>query len=233
MKPLAILFALLLTGCSAVTAPSQPTDVMKLIFQVEENAPYPVDGEFVLDIKATGKRRRTLYLNTEQDYRDRRNVNVVLGPAVLDGLDALGNEDVAAYFLHSRIRVKGTAKRVKTWLYAEGKRTKSYYYQTSVYVDDVDNIEKLEDFSEQQIASMETLQAQDYRDYLLRKGKKAYALASDNDTTWASGFGYGYRTQEKADKRALRECEINRENYAVSSPCVIVSRNDFESDKGE
>jgi len=43
----------------------------------------------------------------------------------------------------------------------------------------------------------------------------------DETGTWAFGYGYGFPTQELADKRALIECNKNREQYTVLNECKV------------
>lgn len=69
---------MVLNGCVS-TAPEY-SNTLEIIGSAAESAPDGVEGEYTFKIQAAGKPKRTVYLNTELDYRDQRNVTIALHP---------------------------------------------------------------------------------------------------------------------------------------------------------
>jgi hypothetical protein len=99
-----------------------------------------VPGTYVLDIRATGREKERIFLNSEQDYRDPRNLTVEILPAAMPALKKLYGQDPDAYFMGRRVAVTGEAQRVTVWFTVNGKQTEKYYYQTHVVISDASQI---------------------------------------------------------------------------------------------
>ena len=100
-----------------------------------------VDGVFALNVRATGDVRGSLFLNSERDYRDPRNLSVELMPAARAALaDRLGRDPRQA-LLGRPILVRGSARLVKVVFIDEGRVTDKYYYQTQVMVSDAAQVQ--------------------------------------------------------------------------------------------
>lgn len=56
--------------------------------------------------------------------------------------------------------------------------------------------------------------------------QKALAVAVDPNGAHAYGYGSNYDTSEKAEQRALAECEAQRKVDNVKKPCSIYMIND-------
>jgi hypothetical protein len=143
MKYLIILSVIVLSACSStsqITSSSGNTDVMSIIQQAAENTPKGVKGSFQLSIKATGVNRNIVYLNTELDYRDRRNITIVLHPKLVKAFISKFGTSPEIYFLNKNIEVKGKATQVKIWLTSDGRRTDKYYYQIHIKVVSIDQL---------------------------------------------------------------------------------------------
>jgi hypothetical protein len=121
-----------------------PNDAIRLAAEVAENRPSIADGNYQLFIQATGKQKGHVYLNSEKDYRDQRNVSINLMPQVLNGLKHKYKQEPLEFFHGKMIQVKGEPRRVKIWFYYEGKSNGMYYYQTHIVVSDVDQIKVVE-----------------------------------------------------------------------------------------
>ncbi|MFT5452861.1 MAG: TonB family protein [Enterobacterales bacterium] len=124
---------------------AKPSDVMQVIRMVEEFHPKKVEGTFVLTIKATGVRKTkqgkpASLLNTELDYRDRRNLTIAISPKANSFLSQKFGTSPDKYFLNKTIEVTGTAKREVIWFYANKKRTNKYYHQIHIQVTHPDQI---------------------------------------------------------------------------------------------
>jgi hypothetical protein len=134
---------LFLAGCASTNNIVVNTDTMRLIEKTAEVAPKGVDGEFVLTVKAAGEQGKVVYQNTELDYRDRRNITVVLSPQFVGYINEQYGVTPQEYFLNKKIQVKGTAKQVKIGFFSNGKPTEKYYYQTHIRVRSPNQIEVL------------------------------------------------------------------------------------------
>jgi hypothetical protein len=146
MKYFVLLSIFVLSACAttpATTRPSAPTDVMGLIKQSEASAPDGIKGNFQFSIKASGMENGTTYLNTELDYRDRRNITLALLPNTIAAFTEQYGSAPDTYFVNKNIEVIGEAKRFKTWFSVNGKRTDKYYFQTHINVGSIDQIKVL------------------------------------------------------------------------------------------
>jgi hypothetical protein len=101
----------------------------------------PVTGCFELTVQAVGDDRDGVYLNSERDYRDPRNVTVRLTHAgARDLRDALGGATLGDALVGKPLTVDGTVVRQRILFTSGGRPTGRYYYQTHVRVGDVRQI---------------------------------------------------------------------------------------------
>lgn len=113
---------------------------MKVIALSEKNAPNGVKGTFKLPIKASGAQGKVVYLNTELDYRDRRNITVALHPKLIGVFSETYGSAPDAYLINKTIEVTGEAKRAKIRFFSKGKPTDKYYFQTHIRVHSLNQI---------------------------------------------------------------------------------------------
>ncbi len=143
---LIVLFTLT-TACGKqhVTKPvtASTHSIWEIIEQTEAMAPKGLKGEFVLTIKNSGRQNSRIYLNTQEDYRDRRNITVTLNPSFQKQFKDQFNMDIRNYYEDQTILVKGVAKRVKIWVTASGRKPTKYYFQTHIEVNDLSQISTL------------------------------------------------------------------------------------------
>ncbi|WP_312915026.1 hypothetical protein [Stenotrophomonas sp.] len=96
-----------------------------------------VDGVFALTVRASGNADGRLYLNSQSDYRDPRNLSISIGPGAVQELVAQYGADPGTALKGRAILVRGTARMVRIGFVADGGRVSDkYYYQTHVRVDD-------------------------------------------------------------------------------------------------
>ncbi|MDP4528753.1 hypothetical protein Q3O59_06865 [Alkalimonas delamerensis] len=152
MRFFILVLLLILTGCSA--APNHPasggfvakSDTMEIIRKAAASAPYGVVGEYVLSIQATGKQGHVVYLNTELDYRDQRNVTVALHPNIIPQLEAQYGVRAEEFFIGKTIRVEGAAQRVRIdFINDQRKPSGKYYFQTHIRILNAAQIEVVND----------------------------------------------------------------------------------------
>ena len=108
------------------------------IWRAAADPDHGVRGTFKLTVRAWGQQRDTIYVNSEDDYRDQRNISIDLLPGAQAGVtEKLGAPDTLK---GKSILVKGVAKRVKIWFVTNGQQTSKYYYQTHIQVSDASQI---------------------------------------------------------------------------------------------
>ena len=115
-----------------------PRDAIWIAAQAEGR---PVAGCFELSVQAVGDDRDGVYLNSERDYRDPRNVTVRLSHAAARDLrDAIGGATLGDALVGRSLTVRGSVVRQRILFVSEGQPTGQYYYQTHVRVGDVRQI---------------------------------------------------------------------------------------------
>ena len=137
MKFIIPFLILVLSACSHS---EKHTDVMRLIEQAAEVAPEGVEGEFFVHIQATGQQKLHVFLNTQLDYRDRRNLTIDIAPKAVKQLYEIYDESPHTYLLDKNIIVKGLAQQVKIYIFVDGKKLSKYYYQTHIRVNSPEQI---------------------------------------------------------------------------------------------
>jgi len=138
-----LLVALMATACSTRLPADearwlQPPQAIQL---AADAAPRGVAGVFVMRVKAVGATDHVVYLNSETDYRDQRNLTVAVSPAAARQLEARLGAPLARALDRQRILVRGAARRVRIDFVSEDVPSGKYYYQTQVRVTDAAQIQ--------------------------------------------------------------------------------------------
>lgn len=116
------------------------------VMRAADAAPGGVDGVFVLEVRATGRQGEWLYLNSETDYRDQRNLSVAVGPELAADLTRRFGQDAGGFLKGRRVAILGAARRVRIELTdPNGSPTGKYYYQTHVRLQGADRLTVLAD----------------------------------------------------------------------------------------
>jgi hypothetical protein len=133
-----------LAACSAAAAQAADPGVgiapREAIVAAADAAPRGVSGEFALVVRATGRERGRVYLNSERDYRDQRNLTVNIDRRAAEALERRYGAPAHLFFENKAIRVRGVVRRVRIDFLWQGRPTGKYYYQTHVLVADPDQI---------------------------------------------------------------------------------------------
>lgn len=133
LKYLILTIVLALSGCSSTPNQTYSADIasiMKLIAETEDKAPKGVEGTFKFHIKASGQQNGFIYLNTEDDYRDRRSITVAIHPKLIKSFEKKYGESPLTFFLGKTIEATGEIKQQKIHFVAQGRLTEKYYFQT-------------------------------------------------------------------------------------------------------
>jgi hypothetical protein len=143
MKFILLAFVLAVAGCASApsTFTSTHSNTMDIIAAAADAVPKGIRGEFILNIKASGKQDKFIYLNTELDYRDQRSITVAIHPSVATQFETKYGMPPQDYFVGKSILVKGQAKRIKINFNSQGRSTSKYYYQTHIRVLELSQIE--------------------------------------------------------------------------------------------
>jgi len=116
------------------------------VMKAAEVNPAPVHAIFDLKVRRAEQVGPRFFLNSEQDYRDPRNVSIVLSPVVMAELQRQHGDDLPKIFVGHRLLVMGGARTVRIVLTdADGRRTDKYYFQTHVPVTSVRQLERVDD----------------------------------------------------------------------------------------
>lgn len=140
---LTCLAALSLAGCgtnSPLPWQARGMAPREAIVAAADAAPGAVRGVFTLAVAATDRDHGRVFLNSELDYRDQRNLTVVISPAAARALEQRHGRPPEAFFKGRAVLVNGLARRVRIDFIADGRPTGKYYYQTHVQVTDPDQI---------------------------------------------------------------------------------------------
>lgn len=96
------------------------------------SSPEGTSGIFEMPVRAAGRAEGKLFLNSELDYRDPRNLSVAIVPAVEAALSQRLGANPETYLIGKTIAVRGTAKKTRIVFTAAGRPTDKYYFQTHV-----------------------------------------------------------------------------------------------------
>lgn len=122
--------------------PVMPRDMSArdAILAAADAAPRAVPGRFIVPIRAYGIDRGRLYLNSEADYRDQRNVSVAVSPQAMVQLERIHRAGPGPTLVGRTLLVQGAARRVRIDFTENGQPTGKYYYQTHIDVQDAAQI---------------------------------------------------------------------------------------------
>ncbi len=97
-------------------------------------------GTFVLQVQNVNRLDNSVYINSEGDSRDQRNLAIVVRRDALAGLEATYGAPLEKSLWGKRLLVNGVAKRVRIDFTVDGTPSGKYYYQTHVEVRDASQV---------------------------------------------------------------------------------------------
>lgn len=117
---------------SAPLVASDPTLRLSPAQAVMNAAEMPdgVGGVFEMVVRATGRQGGRLFLNSEADYRDPRNLTIVVTPVEEKALRVRLGGPVETAILKKVIAVRGIARKTRIDFVTDGLPTGKYYFQT-------------------------------------------------------------------------------------------------------
>ena len=139
-----IAFGALSLAAAPVQQPA-PMAPRGAIVAAADAAPRGVPGIFAMRVAATGRVGPRIYLNSERDYRDQRNLSIEISPWAAQQLAHRFGGAPETRLRGRDIEVRGQARRVRIGFFDNFHRpTGLYYYQTHVVVTDADQIRILD-----------------------------------------------------------------------------------------
>jgi hypothetical protein len=151
-RPLSVLLlaALSSAGCAsggqAPAAQAGRIAPREAIVAAADAAPRRVFGTFAMHVNATGRVGGRVFLNSEADYRDQRNLTVAIRPHTADVLTRRNGAPPERFYRGRDIEIRGAAQRTRILIIGDnGRPTGLYYYQTHVVVTDADQISVVAD----------------------------------------------------------------------------------------
>lgn len=142
LLPTALLLALL---CACTGNPEKPAawiEPVQAMLLAADADPAGIPGTFRIHVHATDHNEASgiTYLSTERDYRDQRNLAVVIEPGAVAQLTERLGAPPADALRGRNLLITGEAKRVAIHFHQNGVRTGLYYYQTHLPVADAGQV---------------------------------------------------------------------------------------------
>ena len=134
---------LMTTGMTAQPVPREPAILSprEAVLAAADAAPAAISATFALRVQRAERVQQRLYLNSERDYRDQRNLTIRVEQGAIRELTARYGEAPERHFLGRDILVRGAAQRTRIdFMGDRGRPTGLYYYQTHVVIRDADQI---------------------------------------------------------------------------------------------
>jgi hypothetical protein len=112
------------------------------VMKAASAAPGFISAVFDFTVRGAAQVGPDFFLNSEQDYRDQRNISAALSSDVQRQLRNSFGDDLSKYFLGHHLLVVGPAKRVQIdFIGDDGKPSGKYYYQTHIAVVNPDQLD--------------------------------------------------------------------------------------------
>ncbi|MEG3169870.1 hypothetical protein U1737_16890 [Sphingomonas sp. LB3N6] len=135
MRIVALAVLAALAGCATPQISRDAVVPMVAIERAAALAPGAYPGVFVMTVRASGRQGSSLYLNSESDYRDPRNLSLEVRPIAQAQLESRLGTPVDTALQGRTIHVDGEARRVRINFTYDGRPTGKYYYQTHVVIE--------------------------------------------------------------------------------------------------
>ncbi|MGY3265559.1 hypothetical protein [Lysobacter sp. HA35] len=142
---IAALCMLVAAGCSTTppqTSSSNWIDPGQAVLRAADAPLTGVTGVFALTVRGTGRTDK-VHLNSQDDYRDPRNLSIAVLPHAAADLEKTFGGPLEQTLKGKRILVSGTAKRTRIDFTVDGQPSGKYYYQTHVVVTHASQIQVL------------------------------------------------------------------------------------------
>ena len=85
---------------------------------------------------AVGHQRGKVFLNSQSDYRDPRNLTIAMSDATAEEVERKAGVTDASALIGRKIYIRGQARTVRIDFTVDDQPSGKYYYQTHVFVSD-------------------------------------------------------------------------------------------------
>lgn len=125
----------MLTACAPQMSQRSPIFLSpaQAVFNAADR-PAGFSGVFEMVVRASGRQRGILFLNSERDYRDQRNLSIAIAPDVARDLQSRLGGPIEEKLLDAVIAVRGTARKTRIHFTENGQPTGKYYFQTHLWL---------------------------------------------------------------------------------------------------
>jgi len=114
------------------------------VMRAASTAPAAFLAKTAFTVRAQGQDHGLVFLNSELDYRDPRNISLVLSPRVQAQLRYRDGDDFARRLVGRNIMAIAAFKRVRIDFTVDGRPSGKYYYQTHARIRDIDDLRIVE-----------------------------------------------------------------------------------------
>jgi len=108
----------------------------KAVMAAAKAGPEGFGGVFKMTVAAVGHQGGKVFLNSQSDYRDPRNLTIAMTEATAEAVERKAGLSDASGLIGRKIYVRGSARTVRVNFIVDGRPTGKYYYQTHVAVSD-------------------------------------------------------------------------------------------------
>ncbi|GLS24966.1 hypothetical protein [Marinibactrum halimedae] len=145
--------ALVLCGCAATEnkfikykeiqrSAFEYVDTAAVREQAKKNYPKAFEGEVYFKVESIGFDDGVMFLNSEDDYRSKNNLSVVISPELKKQVYKRFGKEPRKTILKKTIKAKGPVSLFKVHYYSRGGLM--FYYQLRMYIHSMDDFEVLE-----------------------------------------------------------------------------------------
>jgi hypothetical protein len=143
-------FSLLCACTTAAQKPMTPRQAVERAADAATDIPPEdvapgVNGLFDLQVRMIDAHDGRVFLNSERDYRDQRDLTIIIPSDVAKSLRTKYGASPETYFQGRHVEITGLAQRVTIRFFdGAGRPTGKYYFQTHVQISDPAQIRLLD-----------------------------------------------------------------------------------------
>jgi len=108
----------------------------KAVIAAAKAGPEGIGGVFKMVVVAVGHQRGKVFLNSQSDYRDPRNLTIAMSQATAEAVERKAGVADASGLIGRKIYVRCQARTVRIDFTVDAQPSGKYYYQTHVLVSD-------------------------------------------------------------------------------------------------
>ena len=130
-----------LVACTTAPTANHWVGAGDAVLQAAAHPNTGVSATFHMTVRSVGESNGNVFLNSELDYRDQRNLAISMSRQIAMELMRLYGGSIETLLQGKMILVSGDAQRVRVDFLVNDRPSGKYYYQTHVNVRRVDQIQ--------------------------------------------------------------------------------------------